>query len=409
MAKLRIAVRNYADFVAALGEEAMAFELLNPGNEVELVQMGIHELYDAALTRGGLRDGTFDIALLVTDWLAEGIQGGSLEDLTAWQRHVWIHDWPDGWAQSLVKPLMFDEKLAALPWHDGPECLVYREDLFSDAKTQKTFRKQFGRELAPPTTWAQLEETARFFTNAASNLYGTVFAGFPDGHNTLYDFALQVWSRGGELTDAEGVPKLDSQEAEAGLEYYRRVVRDATVCHPSSPDLDSTQSGDRFMAGEVAMMANWFGFAARAGRPGSPLARKVAIAPIPTDGAHEPVSLSVFWALAIGTGSANKDAAWHFLRFTTEMHRDLARTNHGAVGVRLTTWRDPCLQLKIPAYREIEKISLGARQLPRGAQMAEFASIVDGVMSRALKSDESTHAILEDAQRQATEKGLRFQ
>ena len=31
--------------------------------------------------------------------------------------------------------------------------------------------------------------------------YGTVFAAFPDGHNTLYDFALQLWSRGGELTD----------------------------------------------------------------------------------------------------------------------------------------------------------------------------------------------------------------
>ncbi|MDE3200673.1 MAG: extracellular solute-binding protein [Acidobacteriota bacterium] len=408
MAKLRIAIRNYADFTAALGEEALAFELMNPSHRVEVVPMGIHELYDAALTKGGLRDGTFDIALLVTDWLAEGIQGDSLEDLAAWNRHAPIYEWPEAWAHTLVDPLMFGEKQAALPWHDGPECLVYRADLFEEAKTQKAFRKQFGRDLAPPTTWAQLEETARFFTNAASNLYGTVFAGFPDGHNTLYDFALQVWSRGGELVDGEGVPKLDSQEAQAGLEYYRRVVRDTSACHPSSPDLDSTQSGDKFMAGEVAMMANWFGFAARAGRPGSALARKVAIAPIPTDGVHEPVSLSVFWALAIGTGSANKETAWQFLRFTTEPHRDLARTHHGTVGVRLSTWREPSLQIRIPAYREIERISLGARQLPRGERMAEFATIVDNVMSRALKTDDSSQAILADAQKESMEKGLKF-
>ena len=55
-------------------------------------------------------------------------------------------------------------------------------------------------------------------------------------------------------------------------ETERRVVRDAAVCHPKSPQLDSTQSGDLFLVGEVAMMANWFGFAARSGREGSPLA-----------------------------------------------------------------------------------------------------------------------------------------
>ena len=58
------------------------------------------------------------------------------------------------------------------------------------------------------------------------------------------------------------------------LDFYRRIVRDPAICHPRSPQLDSTQSGDLFLAGEVAMMANWFGFAARAGREGSPLAGK---------------------------------------------------------------------------------------------------------------------------------------
>ena len=102
------------------------------------------------------------------------------------------------------------------------------------------------------------------------------------------------------------------------------------------------------------MMANWFGFAARAGREGSPLAGKVAIAPIPTANNAAPVSLSVFWALAMGHGSRHKELAWQFLRFVASPERDLGITRHGAVGVRLSTWRNPELQARIPVYREVE-------------------------------------------------------
>ncbi len=408
MTTLRIALRNYADFENALDEQARLFEVLHPGAHVELVSVGIHELHDSALTDGGLRDGHFDLALLVTDWLAEGMESGALENLQPWQQRLPIHDWPGGWAHSLVKPLVFGDKLSALPWHDGPECLVYRSDLFSAPERRSAFRAQFGHDLAPPATWQEFEETARFFTNPNERLYGTVFAAFPDGHNTLYDFALQLWSRGGELLDAAGCPQLTTPQAIEALEFYRRIVRDPAMCHPRSLELDSTQSGDLFLAGEVAMMANWFGFAARAGRAGSPLAGKAAIAPIPTGRSSPPVSLSVFWALAMGAGSHHKELAWTFLRFIATAESDLRMTRHGTVGVRLSTWRNPELQASIPAYREIEGISLGARQLPVGPHMAAFASIIDRVITRALGTSDATVAILEEAQCEVESKGVRF-
>ena len=156
------------------------------------------------------------------------------------------------------------------------------------------------------------------------------------------------------------------------------------------------------------MMANWFGFAARSGREGSPLAGKVAIAPIPTANGAPPVSLSVFWALAMGRGSRRKELAWQFLRFVASPERDLGITSHGAVGVRLSTWRNPTLQARIPVYREVEAISLGARHLPSGPAMASFASIIDHVITRALTTSEPSAAILESAQREIDSKGIRF-
>ncbi|MGB7546868.1 MAG: extracellular solute-binding protein [Terracidiphilus sp.] len=408
MTTLRITLRKYADFENALDEEARLFEALHPGSQVELVSTGIHELHNSTIAKGGLRDGRFDLALLVTDWLAEGLAAGALEDLQPWQQRGFIPEWPEGWARSLVQPLYFGERLSSLPWHDGPECLVYRSDLFADPERRAAFAAQYGRALAPPTTWQEFEQTARLFTDAAAGLYGTVFAAFPDGHNTLYDFALQLWSRGGELLDSSGRPLLTTPQPVAALDFYRRLVRDPALCHPRSPQLDSTQSGDLFMDGEVAMMANWFGFAARSARAGSPLEGKVAIAPLPSGDGSPPVSLSVFWALAMGSGSRNKDLAWEFLRFIATPERDLGVTRHGTVGVRLSTWRNPALQAQIPVYREIEAISLGARQLPCGTRMAAFAAVIDAVVTRALDTNDATLAILQAAQREIDNQGMRF-
>jgi multiple sugar transport system substrate-binding protein len=408
MNSLRIILRNYSDFENALAEEARLFETHHPGTKIELISVGIHELHHSAIIEGGLRDGHFDLALLVTDWLAEAHAAGALENLQHWQQLIPLHDWPGGWPRSLVQPLLFGDHLSSIPWHDGPECLVYRNDLFEDPATRASFRSQFFRDLAPPSTWEEFEQTARFFTDPSKGRYGTVFAAFPDGHNTLYDFALQLWSRGGELIDSTGRPYLTTPIALSALEFYRRIVRDPSLCHPHSPQLDSTQSGDLFLAGEVAMMVNWFGFAARAGRQGSPLAGKVAIAPIPAANSSSPVSLSVFWALAMGRGSRRKELAWQFLRYVASPERDLGITRHGAVGTRLSTWRDRALQARIPVYREVEAISLGARQLPSEPAMACFASIIDQVITRALTTSEPSAAILEAAQREIDNKGIRF-
>ena len=105
------------------------------------------------------------------------------------------------------------------------------------------------------------------------------------------------------------------------------------MCYPGAEQFDSTRSGDVFLSGAITMMVNWFGFAARCDRTGSPLQGKVAIAPIPADEGKPPASLSVFWTLGIGTGSKNKQAAYDFIHFLTQPEMDLGIVKHGTVGV----------------------------------------------------------------------------
>jgi multiple sugar transport system substrate-binding protein len=396
--RLRIAVREFVDFENALAEEIEIYRKQHPEIEFEAVPLDLHTLHGEMFEKGGLRNGTWDIGYISTDWLAEAVDGAFIEELTPYMQKKPVVDWPQGWASSIVEPLLFGDKLYTLPWHDGPECLIYRRDLFENTKEQEKFCNQYGYELQPPKTWQQFSDMARFFTRPAENLYGTLFAAFPDGHNTLYDFALQLWSRGGEFEDKTGRAVLNTPEAEAALDFYRNTIRDASMCYPGAADFDSTRSGDVVLSGAIAMMVNWFGFAARCDRSGSPLRGKIGIAPIPSDEGKPPASLSVFWTLGIGTGSKNKQAAYDFIHYVTQPEMDLGIVKHGTVGVQLATWRNAEVQKQIPAYAKIEEISLGARKLPRSKNLPTFAEVLNDVAMEALKTDEPSAAILAKGQ-----------
>ncbi|MER3486474.1 MAG: ABC transporter substrate-binding protein, partial [Chloroflexota bacterium] len=156
---------------------------------------------------------------------------------------------------------------------------------------------RYGEPLAVPTNWSQFERVARFFTRPERGVYGTIFAAFPDGHNTVYDFCLQLWTRGGELTDAAGTPTLDTPQARAALDFYRQLVNDRSVTPPGLTEIDSVKSGERFATGSIAMMVNWFGFAAVCEQPGCPVKGKVGVAPVPAGEGGQSTSLIVYWLL----------------------------------------------------------------------------------------------------------------
>ena len=265
MKPLRVAIRSFADFQSALAAQIAAYRELHPEVKIEIVAFDLPRLEDVVLGPEGLRSGVWDLAIFPTDWVGSAINGGVIENLTPWMQSNPLPDWPEGWPASLREPLRYRDDFYCIPWHDGPECLIYRKDLFENPEERNAFANQFGRKLKPPITWEEFHETARFFTRPSQankqSLWGTLFAAYPDGHNTLYDLVLQVWSRGGELYTTAGAPTLNRQTVVESLDYYRAIVNDTKACYPDAAKIDSVHSGDIFLSGQIAMMVNWFGFA----------------------------------------------------------------------------------------------------------------------------------------------------
>jgi threonine dehydrogenase-like Zn-dependent dehydrogenase/ABC-type glycerol-3-phosphate transport system substrate-binding protein len=408
MKPLRIAIRSFADFQSALAAQIAAYRELHPEVEVEVVAFDLPSLEDAVLGANGLRSGEWDLAIFPTDWIGSAINTGTSEHLTPWMQSNPLPDWPEGWPASLREPLRHGDDFYCIPWHDGPECLIYRKDLFENPEEKQAFANQFGRELKPPITWQEFHETARFFTRPSQSLYGTLFAAYPDGHNTLYDLVLQVWSRGGELYTSDGLPTLNHPTVIEALDYYRGIINDPQACYPEGHKIDSISSGDVFLSGQVAMMANWFGFAARSSSPESPLRGKLALAPIPGGKPGQTASLSTYWVIAIGTGSRAKPASYELLRHIASAPSDKLTTLHGAVGVRLTTWNDPEVIERVPIYAQLEQLSAAARTLPFCEDLPKLAEIVNQVTVEVLTTNEPSETILNRAQTIAISRGLRL-
>lgn len=385
----RIAVRKFSPFETAIGKQWDAFCAATGCRlRLEAVPLDLHPLHETLLEKGGLKDGTWDAAFVVTDWLSEAHAAGALRDLAPTLREHPPEGYPSAWPESLLRHQTFGDAVLALPYHDGPECLIYRTDLLSAAG------------LGPPRTWEEFHVTARRLTDPGAGRWGTVFAAYPDGHNTVYDFCLQLWTRGGELFDAGGLPRIETPVAIESLAYYRAILADSTAVHPRCRDFDSVQSGLAFARGEVAMMVNWFGFAALAETlEESNVKGHVRVALPPAAPGHASASLNVYWLLAVAAGSCHAEVSTAFLRHCAGATPDRQLTLDGGIGCRKSTWHDAEVNGLIPFYRDLENLHAHARELPRLVHWARIAEVIDQLVTRTIDTDRPIAELCREAQR----------
>jgi multiple sugar transport system substrate-binding protein len=98
MAPLRIAIRRFGSFQAAIRQQFAAFRAATGADvELEAVALDLDPLYAAMFTEEGLKRGAWDIGFLVTDWLPTAIAGGHLLDRKRPMLLAITHKWPLRW------------------------------------------------------------------------------------------------------------------------------------------------------------------------------------------------------------------------------------------------------------------------------------------------------------------------
>jgi ABC-type sugar transport system, periplasmic component len=395
----RMAVRKYAPFEQAIRAQWESFEAqASTGLTLDLVVLDLKHLEEALFTTHGMRHGDWDVSFLSTDWIASMYAQQCALDLAPLLQQNPPQDYPSGWSDSLLRLQRIGDSILGVPYHDGPECLIYRRDLFEDARLRASYEQQFHQRLTPPSTWDEFHRIARFLHNPAEGLYGTVFAAFPDGHNSVYDFLLQLWTRNGDLSSPSGKLRFYSPEAVEALAFCRTILADRAAIHPECLTLDSVAAGLAFAAGHVGMMINWFSFATMAHTsPSSAVQGKVDIADIPHGKQGATASLNVYWILSIAAGSPHPDIAWQFLRHTLTPTMDKVTTSSGAIGCRKSTWHDPEVNAAIPFYHRIERLHVNAHEIPQRPDWPRIAVAIDTLVTAAVTTSTPIAELLQHA------------
>jgi multiple sugar transport system substrate-binding protein len=401
----RIAVRKFAPFEAAMQQFWDSYCVVSGCTlQLDMVVMDLHELYDQTIHKEGLARGDFDIAHINTDWVYAGYSADAFEVLNPYLSQQAPDNFPEGWSDSLLGLQQFGEDIVGIPFHDGPECFIYRKDLFEDLAEQANYLARYGKALQVPETWEDFHQVAQFFNRPQENLYGSVFACYPDGHNTVFDFCLQLWTRGGTLEDQNGDIRLNTQAAIEALDFYRKLINDKSAVHSASENFDSVAAGIAFSQGEAAMMINWFGFAAMCEvDPNSKVKEKIGVNLLPAAAGHLSASLNVYWLYTIAKGSRHKAVAYDFLLFVTQAAQDRALTLAGGIGCRLSTWTDPEINQMIPFYHKLEQLHQVARSIPQNKNWVAIAGLIDQLVLSAINGNESSALLLDQVQEQINE------
>ena len=406
MAKLKIISRVQETFENSFRDQIRNFQTKFPDVEVELTVLPIHDHFTKMITEKGCLSDEFDLFLCCTDWLPEIIARSELTDLGPYVAQNPPAGYPDAYHPAMLKLQVIGDHIFGLPWHDGPEVLHYRRDLFEDPQEQAVFKSAHGRDLTPPNNWDEFLEVAKFFTSPEQGLWGCAQAGFTDGHNNVYDFLIQLWSRGGVLLDEDNKPQFNSSIGQEALKFYYDLFHTHKVASLECLDLGSVECGDYYAQGNAAMSWNWCGFAAIAEMPEySKIVGKNKCAPIPggMGPAGSRVSLNIYWVLTIPVGSKQKDLAYSFLQHIAADETDLMTSMNGANGVRLATWRNPDVRVKYPYYEIIESVHAGSKTMPAIPEYPAINEVISHAVHRVLHNEASVADALNEAVRQTEE------
>jgi multiple sugar transport system substrate-binding protein len=180
----------------------------------------------------------------------EGIKMSDFVDATVTAYSEWPKNTPNYWA---------------LPAMGDAVGFTYRKDWFAKPELKKEFKAKYGRDLAPPKTWEQFLEVAKFFQGRqidGKKVYGAYIytergsEGITMGvTNALYNYGFE-YQNPKKPYQMEGF--VNSPGSVKGLELYKEIYKCCTA--PGMTNAYMGEGLDAFKSGQVAMQMNFFAF-----------------------------------------------------------------------------------------------------------------------------------------------------
>ena len=365
---------------------AESFSRTRPGVSLELEEGPVPTDLRESLTTSALLsgDGAFDLVYLDVTWTPKLAAAG-------WLRPLDDDFGEEERAELLPQALeagVYRGRLYRLPFRTDVGLLYYRADLLAAAG------------IAPPRTFAQLEETARRLQSPPDR-WGFLWQGAQ--YEGLVCFFLEVLhGHGGFWIEPESLRVgLDRPEAEAALAFLVRVRAPGGISPPGVAAYREEETRQLFQGGRAVFLRSWPYVWRLAQREGSAVAGKIGVLPVPTLSGAPGAGTLGGWGLAVARSSRHPAEAVAFLRHATSLESQrLFCAPTGFAPARIDAYSDPALLAANPFLAELLRIHAGAMARPVVARYAQASDILQRHLTAALAGLETTREALAAAARE---------
>jgi multiple sugar transport system substrate-binding protein len=297
----------------------------------------------------------------------------------------------------MLKPVLdtttYLDKMYAAPSTSDGGMLYYRTDLLKAAGIDK-----------PPTTWDELVADCKKVQATPQGKGINCYAGQFEKYEGLTVNASEVINgAGGEVTDDQGKPNVDTPEAKAGLDFLVNGFKQGYI--PKEAITYQEEQGRRaFQGGKLLFHRQWpYIYNLANGDEGTEVKGKFSVAPLP--GLDGPGSSSLGGHnLGISTYSKNKASALAFIKFYTsedQQRKNLELASQAPTFANI--YEDKALVKKYPYLPVLRDSINNAVPRPKVVAYGDATLAVQDAAYSALKGDMSTGDALKQMQEKLTE------
>ena len=226
------------------------------GATVKLITAPFGDLYTKTMANFVSGGGSYDVILNPSSWL--GDYSPHVVDLTSRIHKDTSLKWNDVIYQ---RNGQWGGRQIAMPVDGDNQLMYWRRDIIEDKSLSAAFKKEFGKPLAPPETWDDFMNIARFFGDGTHGIHGVAEAYRHGGQAFWYYMSnAAAWvtapgENGGLFFDPSTLkPLINDPGHVQGLKNYAEAVKYGPK---GMINWDSNEVRQQFKNGATVLAIDW--------------------------------------------------------------------------------------------------------------------------------------------------------
>lgn len=292
-----------------------AFNDQYPEVNIQIEALPYDQMRDRIVSSFLAPEPTYDLIVVDNPWMYDFASSDFLEPLDELIEAAGDDYEYEDFAEPVRTIAEVDGQIYGVPFYNYGLGFIYRTDLFAEGG------------LEPPETLGDLQEAARQLDT--EDRAGIAMQ--PQrGYKIFEEWANWLFAAGGEIQDEDGNVVLDSPEAREALRAYIDTYGESAP--PDSLNWAFDEALRATASGNAAMMISYNWMLPTLNDPeaqAGDLAGEFGLSEVP--GGR---SVLGAWYWSIPANSANKEAAWEFVRWVSEPERAVERVSMGGAPVR---------------------------------------------------------------------------